>query len=265
MFTLIVLIAHTVSDFIFQTKIIVDSKADIKVKGFLYHGLTLFLISCVLIGNTNFSTIGKVIIIVVLHIMIDISKELIQNRFDKEKIGKYRLIIFIFDQLIHFAIILILSSGIVLEYTFVNEFLIKVLSMQNPIDYQIMKYLFIIIYVTMSGAYIIPAAFDLIYSNVDGYTKKIDEIIKTNVGSDNEKKFIDEVRTGKWIGILERLLMLVFLVLNELAALGFIIAVKSFARFKMMDNKIFSEYYLLGTLLSVVYTLMGFYTLNFLL
>ena len=69
-----------------------------------------------------------------------------------------------------------------------------------------------------------------------------------------EKKFIDEVKTGKWIGILERILISIFLFSNQISSIGFVIAVKSLARFKMMENKIFSEYYLLGTLTSVLYT-----------
>lgn len=62
------------------------------------------------------------------------------------------------------------------------------------------------------------------------------------------------MKTGKWIGILERILILMFLLSNQLASIGFIIAVKSLARFKMMENKIFSEYFLIGTLMSLVYT-----------
>lgn len=59
-----------------------------------------------------------------------------------------------------------------------------------------------------------------------------------------------ELRRGKTIGILERLLIYFFVVNGSLASIGFIIAAKSFTRFKELDNREFAEYVLIGTLLS---------------
>ena len=59
-----------------------------------------------------------------------------------------------------------------------------------------------------------------------------------------------EEKRGRIIGILERLLIYFFIIHNQLAAIGFILAAKSFARFKELDNRNFAEYVLIGTLLS---------------
>jgi hypothetical protein len=58
-------------------------------------------------------------------------------------------------------------------------------------------------------------------------------------------------RIGATIGVLERLLIVVLLLSGAEAAVGFVIAAKTIARFKQLDDRGFAEYYLLGTLASV--------------
>jgi hypothetical protein len=58
-------------------------------------------------------------------------------------------------------------------------------------------------------------------------------------------------RIGATIGILERLLIVTLVVTGAATAIGFVIAAKTIARFKQLDNRDFAEYYLLGTLASV--------------
>ncbi len=58
-------------------------------------------------------------------------------------------------------------------------------------------------------------------------------------------------RVGATIGILERLLIVTFVLTNATAAIGFVVAAKTLARFKQLDDRQFAEYYLLGTLASV--------------
>jgi hypothetical protein len=58
-------------------------------------------------------------------------------------------------------------------------------------------------------------------------------------------------QVGATIGVLERLLIVVFVVISAEAAVGFVIAAKTIARFRLLDDRDFAEYYLLGTLGSV--------------
>ena len=60
-----------------------------------------------------------------------------------------------------------------------------------------------------------------------------------------------EYNAGRFIGMLERLLVYGFVLQGQYAAIGLILAAKSFARFKEMDERDFAEYVLIGTLLSV--------------
>ena len=59
-------------------------------------------------------------------------------------------------------------------------------------------------------------------------------------------------RAGQLIGILERLLIVLFLVLRQYGAIAIVFTAKSIARFRQLENREFAEYYLTGTLLSVV-------------
>jgi Protein of unknown function (DUF3307) len=58
-------------------------------------------------------------------------------------------------------------------------------------------------------------------------------------------------RIGATIGAFERLLIVGFILTGSAVAVGFVIAIKTIARFKALDDRGFAEYYLLGTLASV--------------
>ena len=56
---------------------------------------------------------------------------------------------------------------------------------------------------------------------------------------------------GALIGILERLILLMLLLVGQDGAIGFVLTAKSVARYnKIAEDPKFGEYYLLGTLLS---------------
>jgi hypothetical protein len=58
-------------------------------------------------------------------------------------------------------------------------------------------------------------------------------------------------KVGATIGVLERILIVVFVLTGSEAAIGFVVAAKTLARFRLLDDRDFAEYYLLGTLASV--------------
>lgn len=63
---------------------------------------------------------------------------------------------------------------------------------------------------------------------------------------------------GAWIGYLERLLILTFILINQFGAIGFLLAAKSVLRFgdiKENDHRKINEYILLGTLTSFSMTI----------
>jgi len=60
---------------------------------------------------------------------------------------------------------------------------------------------------------------------------------------------------GEWIGVLERVITLTFVLTGNYSAVAFALTAKSIARFKELDDRNFAEYYLLGTSTSVAVAL----------
>jgi hypothetical protein len=58
-------------------------------------------------------------------------------------------------------------------------------------------------------------------------------------------------QVGLVIGVLERLLIVALVLAHAEAAIGLVVAAKTLARFRQLDDRAFAEYYLLGTLASV--------------
>lgn len=254
MIKLFLLITHTISDFCLQTGKVAASKSDLKWKGLLIHGAHLLVTSSLIFFFIRFDwELARCIaIIVITHLAID-SLKVIVNKHTKPPWTK--LLSFIVDQVLHISIIMLLTNNMSFEFTEINRMLARAIG--SPITEANLKALFIILYIALSGAYLIPLLFNVVYSKVDNYFTKLSDQLKLNVNV-NSHVFFDNVNVGKWVGILERVIIGYFILLGQFGAIGFTIAVKSLARFKMMDNKIFSEYYLLGTLFSVTYTFIAF-------
>lgn len=62
-----------------------------------------------------------------------------------------------------------------------------------------------------------------------------------------------DVSEGAIIGNLERILVVILLIFNQFGAIGLVIAAKSITRYKKIsDDSSFAEYYLIGTLFSIL-------------
>jgi len=60
---------------------------------------------------------------------------------------------------------------------------------------------------------------------------------------------------GMVIGIIERIIVLTFVLVDQYTAITFIFAAKSIARFNELKDRKMSEYYLIGTLLSIAFAM----------
>jgi hypothetical protein len=82
----------------------------------------------------------------------------------------------------------------------------------------------------------------------------VDVLVRPPRASMDETRPVDapsEAGIGSTIGIIERLLISALVLAGGVMAIGLVIAAKTLARFKQLDDKYFAEYYLLGTLASV--------------
>lgn len=60
---------------------------------------------------------------------------------------------------------------------------------------------------------------------------------------------------GRMIGMVERGIILTFILFGDLTSISFIFVAKSMARFKQLEDRQFAEYYLIGTLLSFFFAI----------
>ncbi|MEA1998364.1 MAG: hypothetical protein U9N61_03440 [Euryarchaeota archaeon] len=60
---------------------------------------------------------------------------------------------------------------------------------------------------------------------------------------------------GMIIGIIERVMVLTFVLIDQYTAITIVFAAKSIARFNELEDRNMAEYYLIGTLLSITFAL----------
>ena len=215
-FLTIQIIAHLFTDFFFQTNEQAKEKNDSGFKSsFLkWHALILFILSWMLSFQINF--IYGAIIIAVTHYIIDGLKKNINNH---PKLGKYS---FFIDQSLH---LIILISVVI--------FFSKYCGIQPLFDIKInLKYLLI-----FTGYLICLKPTNIVI-------KQVFIAFEITISDNSDLK-----NAGKLIGVLERSLVLTFIILNQFEAVGFLIAAKSILRYKD-DSTLKTEYVLIGTMLS---------------
>ena len=68
----------------------------------------------------------------------------------------------------------------------------------------------------------------------------------------NEMLADRQIAAGRWIGVLERVLVSMLTMASSFPAIGLVLAAKSIARFSQLEeDKSFAERYLVGTLASI--------------
>lgn len=216
--TLKLLIAHIIGDFILQPDSWVkDKKANKHKSKFLYlHGLIHFL-SLLVMLQFDWSYWSYIVLIVLSHLVIDLIK------LNLEKKVNARLL-FAIDQLLHIIII-----GFIVY-------------LNDPFTIRLEK-----IYTIDSLLFILSL---LLITYVSAIIMKM-IMSKWKLEEDNSEDSLKSA--GKYIGILERLFVFGFIILNQWSAIGLLIAAKSVFRFgdlsRAKDRKL-TEYILIGTLIS---------------
>lgn len=212
------ILAHLIGDFFLQSQSWVEEKELKKLRSpklYLHIGIHLIVMFLII---WDLSKWPLILIIGGSHLIIDALKLLIQ----KPKTKRY---IFFIDQLLHLIVIVLvvfLFSRTELDY-------------QNLFSEQNLLLLLCIAFLTQPTSIIMKTIF----------TKWDIEALTT----DNES-----LRdAGKYIGILERILVFIFIIVGHWEAVGFLITAKSVFRFgdlKESKHRKLTEYILIGTLIS---------------
>lgn len=207
------LLAHLVSDFYLQTEKSCKSKADnaFKSRHLYIHALITF--GCAWLFSLSVGFWWAALLIAVLHLVIDGLKSVCKNLKGA----------FFIDQLLHLAVIVavvaLFNKGVISLPIWLPE--TKVL------------------------LWIVAFAFCLRPANF--IIQNIFKEAKISIPDNGKEQSLPNA--GRVIGNVERLLTLVFVMLGQFEAIGFLLAAKSLLRFRETDT-VKSEYVLVGTLLS---------------
>ena len=210
------LLSHLITDFILQPTSWVDDRiAKHYASGKLYlHGLITALLAWVMIGWQYWLV---AVVILITHIAIDCWKSY----------QKRTLSYFLIDQLLHFIVIIGCWY-----LTFVKWTDVQLIWHKFNVEPAIWKLIIAFVFIT------IPAGI-LIGQLTRQWRDKID-------GAESL------ANAGKWIGIVERIIILIFVLQSQYSAIGLLVAAKGIIRFNEKDRpEIKTEYLVIGTLLSI--------------
>ncbi len=212
---------HLLGDFFFQSKKMVKEKRKSGWTSFYLYGhafIHAFLVYLVLFDFTQW----KITLIVFLsHLLIDGFKV----QFKKDN-----TIAFIIDQALHLIVLVLIWLAFTQQW---NELLTRI----NDIVAKANFWLIITGYLLCLG----PFGF-LIGKITKNWQKQL---------KDDGKEGLD--KAGLYIGYLERVLVFTFFIINQYAAIGFLLAAKSIFRFgdlKDSSDRKRTEYILFGSFLS---------------
>lgn len=216
----LILIAHFLADFQWQSQKMADLKSSnwtYLIRHLIIVALPLILLSVVI--PHSFLVLS---LIFLSHVLID-SGKLLLNSFYKDRSFIKTKAVFLIDQSLHIIMMIIF-------YQFYTKVSINWLS-----DFQyFLKLMLFLILITKP----VNIIFKLFFSKYQ---------VKDNI----EDKTI--TGAGATIGLLERLIMGIFLLFGQFASIGLVFTAKSIARYdKIAKNQAFAEYYLIGSLFSII-------------
>lgn len=210
-------LAHLLGDFLLQPTAWVLDKETKKHKSiYLYlHTFLHGILAFLLLGEKNF--IWFAIILAALHGFIDYLKLIFQKAETKRNW-------FIADQILH-VIVLISIVGFYKNLVF---------------DFEVINSNF---WILITGIIFLTKPTSILIKNIISVWTP-----ENKTETDNSLQ-----NAGKYIGILERLFVLCFILTSHFEAIGFLLAAKSIFRFgdlKEAKDRKLTEYVLIGTLLS---------------
>lgn len=216
------LLAHVLTDFVFQSKSVIQQKRVQKEKSiYLYfHAFLAGLLTYLFLQQWQSFFIP--ILVTVSHYFIDLWK-----LYKKEDNLRY----FLLDQLFH--VLILFFSWLYLTDNF---------SQLAPYFEQFFQ---------EPRAMIVVLGYLIVVFPVNFIIGKATSRWQPEINEEAENSSL--AKAGRYIGIFERILVLTFVLTHNIAAIGFLIAAKSILRFsdKSKDgNQKQTEYVLIGTLMS---------------
>jgi hypothetical protein len=242
-FFMLLVFAHVIGDFYVQTNTIAEKKKQ-QFLLVLLHGLFYWIVTlAVIIPVMSKELVMFGSLSAVVHIVIDIIKYFYISKRAKKRfqIPGIERNIFFFDQALHLLGIALIAYFYVIQG--------NTISVHNIFE-QFLQ--------TMGMS---PKSL-LTWAVVLSVIHKPANIAISLLLTPYKPKEKDDVsnlmdkKAGRFIGTLERVIIIFLIFLKQYSAIGLVLTAKSIARYdKITKDPAFSEYYLLGTLLSTLFVI----------
>lgn len=285
-FLLLGLLAHVVADFVLQADSVVESKCKRMIGGYLRHGAIVFASSAVAFHLYGIGVAAVLALIVsAAHVAIDWLKNLAERgsaagvnvgagararasgsasasgsvsasasisvsvggsaSAGSRTCPRRSLLVFLADQCAHVAVLVAVWE---LAETYVGRLSDKVLWIYQgvllrntvptllPACAKLGLSLNKVLVLTLAYVVVIFAGAVLVRLMLDAFSIGVEPRLATNA--------------GRYIGMVERALMLTLVLVDALPSIAFVLTAKSLARFQELNDMRFAEYYLVGTLTS---------------
>lgn len=231
MIVAILLIGHLLADFYLQSSKMAEKKQE-KFRFLLSHSVIYLLVISVLCLTfiTSSKAMVSTLIIGVTHFIIDWIRTKIDSKTTDSAV---RFMSFLVDQILHVGIILMTYYLLNLE-TNVNSLYHKC-AMFSEFKHMVLYGLLFIILIN-PAAVLVKKLFAFLFEQTE------------EEGNSNHN-------AGSIIGKLERIITSILLICNQYGVIGLVLTAKSIARFKQLEERDFAEKYLVGTLTSLVISL----------
>ena len=233
----LMLLSHTLGDYYFQPQAMAKLKSRSTWYVLIHAGVYAAVMFLSVLLYPCRAYFNAVIIAAATHAMIDVIKQLILNHYAKLSILTVRQdrLAYLIDQVLHMTIILACAL-LTKAWEGGNSAALTALSEELPVVIGIDGYELLSIVCALL-AVMKPA-------NVF-----VQKVLVTEKPNDETRT---RLRYGGRIGSLERIVSVVMMYLGQYAAIALVFTAKSVVRFKDFENRDFAEYYLYGTLMSVV-------------
>lgn len=273
------LLGHILGDYYVQT----DKLAQLKNEKFIfliYHGLTYTIPFVIILALTRdpVKLFFVFLTLVGLHFIIDTVKFLwtkMQIKKEiKNRIKNKEWFIYLVDQGVHMITILLVCFYSRESEILPIKGLEEILGFYHLSSIRLLKWILLVFCIYKPTNITFRKMFSAYKPILEDQpsTKKEDIILHTASIETNKKLKYEYRKTMKWknedkkagaiIGFLERALILIFLSLTQYSAIGLILTAKSIARYDMISkSKEFAEYYLIGTLCSLLASVISYYAI----
>lgn len=246
---------HLIGDFYLQPQKLVDRKKIQQSFLWLHGGIYGLAVLILLLPIMSRQTFWAFEWIVTSHLIIDFVKVRLIKGAKEDNYFKNN--IFLIDQLAHIAIIFIVAYICATSYTIaLSGFGNMLLNIYGNLQIRFipMDFLRIITVFLLIGK---PANIIIKEINRKENLKESNET-DNETTTDTEQNSSEYQNAGRIIGTLERALIVILVILKQYAAIGFVMTAKSITRYdKITKDPAFAEYYLVGTLLSVLIAMLS--------